>query len=770
MKTKLQALLFFLLITGSLFANTYVWNQKSNFAGGNRFAPFSFSIGAKGYVGCGITFSGSTYQYSYTDFWEYDAALDLWTQKASMPGPCRSAAVGFSIASKGYVTTGWTPAQTDTTYEYDPSINTWNLKANFGGTPRYSAVAFSIGSFAYVGMGYTPLTSDFWKYDPSSDAWTQIADVGGPTRQAASAFVLNGNGYVFGGTTALSNVINELWQYDPFTNIWIQKATMPGVGRYGASSFTMNGLGIVGLGNTLSTILNDFYAYDPNNDNWIQLPSLPTAGRYAGFTFSFNNTGFVGAGASSNVPTANLNNDLWELSWAPANNITGKLFMDFNNNTVQDSGETAIANRIVSEAGTGRIAFTRTDGSYDLTVLDSGSFTVTTDSFGFFQPTPTTLTASFSGINLVDSLNDFAFQAASPFNDLCISISPLGAFRPGFNGSFLLHYENAGTTPLLPTISFYLDPNVTYISSSVVPSAVPIDSVIWQLPMLNPMQQSDIIVTVNVNSTTSIGTELDAVAIINPIDDDLNPYCNYASWKVTVTGSFDPNDIAVNKNNLLTNEFPNPPFLEYMIRFQNTGNDTAFTVDVINTLPQELDVNSFEFISSSHPVVIRYIPEYSSLGFRFNNILLADSSTNEALSQGYIHYRIKPVSSLILGDVIPNSAGIYFDFNAPVLTNTAITTIVNPTSVNNVMHATTNLIIYPNPTHAKLFVLLKAASKTKGSMQLADVTGRNVISEDHLWEAGQNKVGINTSELKAGVYFLTVNLGAKKEVVKVLVR
>lgn len=768
---KLQLTTLFILIAAALSANTFVWTQKSNYGGGARFAPFSFSIGTKGYVGCGITFSGSTYEYNYTDFWEYDAALDLWTQKATVPGPCRSAAAGFSIGNKGYVTTGWTPAQTDTTYEYDPSLNAWSLKANFGGAPRYSAVAFTIDSFAYVGMGYAPLTSDFWKYDPSSDAWTQIADVGGPTRQAASAFVLNGNGYVFGGTTALSSVINELWQYEPGSNTWTQKAAMPGVGRYGASSFTMNGLGIVGLGNTMSTILSDFYAYDPTMDSWIQLPSLPAQGRYAGYTFSFNNTGFVGCGASSNVPTANLNSDLWELSWAPANSITGKLYMDFNNNNTQDVGEVPLANHLISETNTGRIAFSRIDGSYELTVLDSGNFSVTTDSSGYFQPNPLLHAVNFSAINLVDSFNDFAFQAANQFNDLEVSIVPLGAFRPGFNASYQITYSNIGTTVISnPVLYFMLDTSVTYVTSSDIPSTVGTDTISWNLPSLNPFQGGSLTVTVNVSSVTPIGTEINCPVILEPTLNDINTYNNYDLWAVTVTGSFDPNDIAVNRETLLTTEFPNPPFLDYVIRFQNTGTDTAFTVDVINQLPVEVDVNSFEFVSSSHPVVIRSIPEYNSLGFKFNNILLVDSNMNEAMSHGFIHYRIKPVSSLVLGDQIPNSAGIYFDFNAPVLTNTAITTVVTPTGVKNVVKSTASVVAYPNPANDKLNVLVNATSPSEGKIYLTDIAGRKVMIKELAFTQGKNKVELNTAKLNAGAYFLTVEYSTKKDVIKVLIK
>jgi len=313
-KTLLLVLIAGFLSSLSAYGQQYTWTQKSDFAGGNRFVPFYFSIGNKGYAGSGITFNGSSYSYIWTDFWEYDQPTNVWTQKADIIGPCRSAAAGFDVGGKGYVTTGWTPAATRSTIEYDPATNSWTQKNDFGGSARYSTSYFAIGNYAYVGMGYSPLTNDFWKYDPNNDLWTQIASIGGNPRQAATGFAINGLGYVFGGTTALSSETNELWSYDPAANSWTQKAFMPGGLRYGSSSFVMNGLGFVGLGANGPTLFNDFYAYDPLTDSWTSIPSLPSDERYGSFAFSINNKGYVGAGTAGIVPTSNLKMDFWELS------------------------------------------------------------------------------------------------------------------------------------------------------------------------------------------------------------------------------------------------------------------------------------------------------------------------------------------------------------------------------------------------------------------------------------------------------------------------
>jgi hypothetical protein len=57
--------------------------------------------------------------------------------------------------------------------------------------------------------------------------------------------------------------------------------------------------------------------------------------------------------------------------------------------------------------------------------------------------------------------------------------------------------------------------------------------------------------------------------------------------------------------------------------------------------------------------------------------LLPDSNVNLIASNGFVNFRIKPVSSVVLNTVIPNKGAIYFDYNEPIITNTATTTISN---------------------------------------------------------------------------------------------
>jgi uncharacterized repeat protein (TIGR01451 family) len=169
-------------------------------------------------------------------------------------------------------------------------------------------------------------------------------------------------------------------------------------------------------------------------------------------------------------------------------------------------------------------------------------------------------------------------------------------------------------------------------------------------------------------------------ARIDPVAIDTVKQNNYDTVRQIVRGSYDPNDKAVNLDGNVSIDKKGEA-LEYTIRFQNTGNDTAFNIRIIDTLSSKLNIASFELVSSTHPVQ----PEISKdkvLTFYFDNILLVDSVQNEPLSHGAVQFRIKPLANVQINDSISNRSSIYFDYNEPVLTNTVKTKYVGYPTVN----------------------------------------------------------------------------------------
>jgi uncharacterized repeat protein (TIGR01451 family) len=172
-----------------------------------------------------------------------------------------------------------------------------------------------------------------------------------------------------------------------------------------------------------------------------------------------------------------------------------------------------------------------------------------------------------------------------------------------------------------------------------------------------------------------------------------------------VRTSFDPNDIAATPEGTTAQHFIlKNTELEYKIRFQNTGNDTAFVVRVIDKIPAELDLTTLRVGSASHPMTYS-LKANGTLEFLFQNILLPDSTTNEPKSHGFVTYKIKAKNNLSNGTTINNQAFIYFDANAPVATNIYTHTIgenlstIFISTIEVVDNAEFSVKIVPNPMH-----------------------------------------------------------------------
>ncbi|MFC6998882.1 IPT/TIG domain-containing protein [Rufibacter roseus] len=139
-----------------------------------------------------------------------------------------------------------------------------------------------------------------------------------------------------------------------------------------------------------------------------------------------------------------------------------------------------------------------------------------------------------------------------------------------------------------------------------------------------------------------------------------------------IIDSYDPNDKQVVPVGL-TSEFYTPTNtpLRYTVRFQNTGTDVAYRVVVVDTLSVDLDMATFQVGAVSHPYVLSVSgKEKPVLTFTFNNIMLPDSAADQAGSNGFIQFSVRPKADLPEKHLIENLADIFFDYNEPVRTNT----------------------------------------------------------------------------------------------------
>ncbi len=293
------------------------WTQKANFGALGRTGTTGFSIGEKGYIGTGYGNTGTSYPSDFKDFWEYDLASNVWTQKADFGGGNRTDAVGLAINNKGYIGTGYGYAggiYFKDFWEYNPATNAWTRKANFGGTKRSGSVGFSIGNQGYVGTGYNPgdphpAKKDLWEYNPNTDTWTRKANFGGSARSGAVGFSVGTMGYIGTGGGKI-----DFWEYNPVTNTWTRKADFGGLKRSGATGFGVNGKGYIGTGfadsSGYSFFTKDIWEYDPSLNSWTRKADFGGIPRAGATGISIGKYGFIGFGGDFFSPTLYLN-DWW---------------------------------------------------------------------------------------------------------------------------------------------------------------------------------------------------------------------------------------------------------------------------------------------------------------------------------------------------------------------------------------------------------------------------------------------------------------------------
>lgn len=221
-------------------------------------------------------------------------------------------------------------------------------------------------------------------------------------------------------------------------------------------------------------------------------------------------------------------------------------------------------------------------------------------------------------------------------------------------------------------------------------------------------------------------------------------------------GSYDPNDKIGYPLGYTDEHFINRgQALDYQIRFQNTGTDTAFNVVIRDTLTELLDLATVRPGISSHDYIYDITPE-GIITFRFENIQLPDSTVNLEGSNGFVRFKVEQVADLDYGSVINNSAAIYFDFNAPIITNTTVHTVQQPllttAIVDPVENQPWNVSVFPNPFESQVFFRVEGLKTEQSTFQLYNINGQLIHSSEF---AGQ-EYQVNASALTSGMYFFRI--------------
>lgn len=449
---------------------------------------------------------------------------------------------------------------------------------------------------------------------------------------------------------------------------------------------------------------------------------------------------------------------------AALNRIDGNAFVDMNNNFVKDPNELGLQNAIAQIAPGNYYLSTDNLGNYSAYV-PSGNYNITVPVFPVTVsgPVPLSHSANFPGANQIDTANNFAFHCDTSDLDVAVYLTAYGQARAGMNFNYNVTYSNIGCTVQSGMVEVTLDSSVSLVSSTVTPSFINGQVLQWNYAALNTFQTSNINLIVHVDTTVVTGDTIKSTASITPLSGDNIPSNNFDTSSVVVTGSFDPNSKEINPSgNVTAANVSTGIDFTYTIYFQNTGNDTAFNIVILDTLPTLLDIPTLKIIASSHPHNFTLYPS-RLMEFRFNNILLPDSIVNETLSHGFIKYQIRPKTNLIPGDLIENTAHIYFDFNSPVATNIVQTLIVNPVGLNEI-NSRGEYVVFPNPFTEKTLIRFENRNHAPVQISLIDVSGRTIktfttIDEEFILEG---------DGIEKGIYLLEMRIAGSKKYIKVL--
>ena len=476
-------------------------------------------------------------------------------------------------------------------------------------------------------------------------------------------------------------------------------------------------------------------------------------GKNAGLTVHADqNSGLTLIGGTIMKEGEKLDAFTWYLTGSDfENGIVGKVFFDENENGILDANESGSALGSITIEGAYAV-YTNSDGIFK-SIVDPGWYNVS-----YNLP---------DGWMLTTDSASFTAQTGSllaPLDTLCFGIAPISADPQVevfmYSQAFVcneplpmtVHVKNTGTTA--EDVYLHLD-HAGSLSTYPIPSpdSISNDTIFWSFLDLQPGVSRFIDLNFTMPSADFIGETQSFIADVGILDvnDQTVSDWNTTSLEDILLCSYDPNDKLVTPTGIGEDGltlFDQP--LQYTIRFQNTGNYPARDIVIRDTLDSDLDTESFEFLASSHPVTeIRR--EANVLSFTFENIYLPDSVSNEPASHGFVSFRISPLPGLPENTDINNSAGIYFDLNPPIITNTTQNQLVSelPTSVSKPIIDVPTVVIYPNPANDHFTVEAMNPGLIDKPWRLFDSLGR--VIESGTLKSEKSKVF--TRHYPPGFYF-----------------
>jgi PKD repeat protein len=450
--------------------------------------------------------------------------------------------------------------------------------------------------------------------------------------------------------------------------------------------------------------------------------------------------------------------------------ICGYVYHDLNKNCGFDSSDQALKSiKIKLNSSPIRYTYTNTNGYYEFWVL-KGSYDVEQilsnyPGLGQLCPgSPKKIT-----VNATSALpcNHNFYDTANKCQDLSVTIHRNLNITPGFTSMKTITYKNnTAHTVYNVKIHYRFLTGLAVKSSTTGNYTVSGNVITWNLGHLLPYHSGFKHAYFLTPITMALGTTVIDSVWIEPTNDDCNLGNNSHTYKDTCVGSWDPNDKSAAQPSEINLD---TKIIDYHIRFQNTGTAPAHNVVIEDQIDSKLDYSSMVIHEASH----KYQAHFNDNGkiyFEFENIMLPDSGTDYEASQGYVGYSVKLHDNLPVGSEIKNTAGIYFDFNEPVITNTTMHTIVLKTSsgIQNIGKEM-NISIYPNPTQDIATMHIKLDKETRMRYTVHSINGKTILeSKEKVFPIGQLEETIDFSPLSSGIYILNISVNDQTTSLKIV--
>ncbi|NNC84363.1 MAG: hypothetical protein HKN79_12375, partial [Flavobacteriales bacterium] len=357
--------------------------------------------------------------------------------------------------------------------------------------------------------------------------------------------------------------------------------------------------------------------------------------------------------------------------------IQGTVYHDVDENGILDGADYGLAGEVVILEPLGIMAISNQDGVYHFSSVGAGDYILTVESNTVFpfHITPQSVSTAVGAGSA--SMVDFGLSDEEPLFEVDMHFYPPGqGYACDVFRSHYICFQNLGNLSFDGLIEFQFDSLFQGYSEVTPIDSASAHSIWFSFEDLLPNEQRCYQVLLLTPTVDLIGEFLFSSATIWGLNGTDTVAYGEEAIEVELTCAYDPNDKQVFPQGYSEMHYiQNDTVLEYLIRFQNTGNAPATDVRIIDTLDVNLDLSTFELVANSHSVNTTIDPQSREVDFYFENIMLPDSVNNEPESHGLVSFKIRPQMELPLLTQLNNTAHIFFDNNPPIVTNTTWSTI-----------------------------------------------------------------------------------------------